>query len=72
MSLKRSRISKVPQSGSGKNLNGGPYFDGAFAILLPLQPRLDQASDRFLGCRCFAAAGAREDFVSVPKSSVRV
>lgn len=72
MSLKRSRISKVRQSDSGKNLNGAPCFDGAFAILVPLQPRLNQASDRFLGRRYFAAGGAREDFVSVPTSSVRV
>ena len=36
-----------------------------------LRPRPDQVSAGFSGCRYFAAAGARGDFVSVPTSSAR-
>lgn len=36
-----------------------------------LRPRPDQVSAGFSECRYFAAAGAREDFVSVPTSSAR-
>lgn len=43
----------------------------AFTNYCGLRPRPDQVSAGFSGCRYFAAAGAREDFVSVPTSSAR-